>query len=162
MRLSLEEYGCFLTLAGKSRSEDPHTHCAAVGFSKNKRVLGISYNGLGAGMSVPDWMKEEGNREKKGDLFLHAEQNLFNLIKNEECELLCLNISPCFNCSKFIVSHGVKRVVYLKEYHRCTRFKEIFDFYKIQYQELSNESKINIRDYILNASNFSELQLCNK
>lgn len=157
MRLSLEEYGCLLALAGKSRSEDTFTHCSAVAIDKNKRIIGISYNGLKKGMPVPDWMRLEENRIEKSELYIHAEQNLFNLVKNEECDLLCLNISPCFNCSKIIVANNVRKVVYLKEYHRCDKFKKIFNFYNIEYLELPKISKDNIKKYILETSNFSEL-----
>ena len=157
IRLSIEEYGCLLSLAGKSRSEDLFTNCSAVAIAKDKRILGLSYNGLKKGMQVPDWMKLEENRQKKSEFYIHAEQNLFNVIKNEECDILCLNISPCLNCSKIIVAHNVRKVVYLKEYHRCSRFKEIFNFYGVEHQELPKESKERIRDYLLNQSNFSEL-----
>lgn len=156
-RLTLEEYGCLLTLAGKSRSEDYFTHVSAVAFAQNKRILGISYNGLKAGMEVPDWMKLEENRPKKSEYYIHAEQNLFSLIKNEECDLLCLNWSPCHACSKIIVSHNVKKVVYLKEYPKCNKFKEIFDFYAITYYELPVWSKQRIKDYLANTNNYPEL-----
>lgn len=156
-RLSIDEYGCFLALVGKSRSEDYFTHCSAVGLTKDKRVIGISYNGLKAGMEVPDWMKLEENREKKSDYYLHAESNLFSLIKNDECETIYLNISPCLACSRIIAAHNVKRVVYLKEYHRCNKFKEFFDFYSIKYEELSKKSKNNILNYVLDARNFEEI-----
>jgi len=158
MRLSIEEYGCLLTLAGKSRSEDYFTHCSAVGIDKNKRILGISYNGLKAGMTVPEWMKLEENRALKSEYYLHAEQNLFNLIKNGECDLLCLNYSPCFNCSKIISANNVRRIVYLKEYHRCSKFKDIFGFYGIEHQELLRESKDRIKGYLQDLNNFKELE----
>lgn len=142
---------------GKSRSEDYFTHCSAVGMTKDKRVIGISYNGLKSGMEVPQWMKLEENREKKSDFYLHAEANLFSLIKGNECHTVYLTISPCLPCSRIMASHHVQRVVYLKEYHRCNKFKEFFDFYGIKYEELSKESKLNITNYLKNTSNFSEL-----
>lgn len=158
-RLNIEEYGCLLTLIGKARSEDVFTQCCAVGINKNKRILGISYNGLKSGMLVPEWMKLEENRTLKSKYYLHAEQNLFNLIKNEECDLLCINYSPCFNCSKIIIANNVKKVIYLKEYSKCSKFKELFNFYGIQYQELSIESKNKIKKYLYNINNFSELNV---
>lgn len=158
MRLSVEEYGCLLALVGKSRSEDSFTHCSSVAIDKNKRILGISYNGLKKGMVIPEWMKLEENRVEKSELYIHAEQNLFNLIKQDECDTLCLNISPCFNCSKIIVANNVRRVIYLKEYHRCSKFKNVFDFYRIEYFQLPQDSKENIKRYLSNSLNFSELE----
>ena len=156
-RLTIEEYGCMLSLIGKGRSEDYFTHTSGVAISKDKRILGISYNGLAAGMEVPQWMKQEENRVKKADFYLHAEDNLFAMVKKGECHLLCINISPCISCCRTIVANGVKRIVYLKEYHRCNKFKEFFEFYGIECYELSAKSKQNIKGYLLNQSNFQEL-----
>jgi len=156
-RLSIDEYGCLLTLVGKARSEDPHTRCSAVGTRADKSIIGISYNGLSRGMSVPAWMNEEENRAKKGEFFIHAEDNLFRFVHGDECHALYLNISPCAACSKLIVAQGVRRVVYLKEYHRCNKFKEIFAFHGIIYEELSSVSKRNIKAYLDNLNNFEEL-----
>ncbi len=157
-RLTIEEYGCMLSLIGKGRSEDYFTHTSGVAISKDKRVLGISYNGLASGMSVPEWMKEEKNRAKKSDFYLHAEDNLFAMIKRGECELLCLNISPCISCCRLIVANNVKRIVYLKEYHRCNKFKEFFKFYNIKCEELPANGKHKIRKYLDNKKNFEELE----
>ncbi len=156
-RLNIEEYGCLLTLIGKSRSEDYFTHCSAVAISKEKRILGISYNGLTHGMEVPEWMKLEENREKKSDYYIHAESNLFSLLEKDKCELICLNISPCIRCCNTIAAHSVKRVVYLKEYPKCDKFKGFFDFHKIEYKELERESKNKIHSYLTNFDNFKEL-----
>lgn len=156
-RLSIEEYGCMLTLAGKSRAEDYFTHCGACALDINKRVLGISYNGLKKGFTIPDWMKQEENRVVKNKYMLHAETNLFAMLRKGECHTLCLNWSPCEHCAKNIVAHDVTRVVYLKEYHREQVYKEIFDFYKIEYIELSSECKSNIKQYITDMNNFPEL-----
>lgn len=156
-RLTIEEYGCFLALIGKARSEDVFTHCSAVAISKDKRILGISYNGLKSGMTVPEWMTKEENREKKSEFYLHAESNLFSLIKNQECEITCLNYSPCIKCCGTIAANNVKKVIYLKEYHRCNKFKEFFDFYGIKYEELGRNSKDKILNYLKNTNNFAEL-----
>jgi deoxycytidylate deaminase len=156
-RLSIEEYGCMLSLIGKGRSEDCFTHTSGVAISKDKRILGISYNGLKAGMQIPNWMKLQENRAKKSDFYLHAEDNLFSLVKRGECDLLCLNISPCISCCRTIAANNVRRVVYLKEYHRCNKFKEFLAFYDIDYAELPIISKQNIRRYLLDDRNFEEL-----
>jgi deoxycytidylate deaminase len=156
-RLTIEEYGCMLSLIGKGRSEDYFTHTSGVAISEDKRIIGISYNGLKPGMIVPEWMKLSENRERKSEYYLHAEDNLFSLIKRGECHLLCLNISPCISCCRTIAANQVKHVVYLKEYHRCNKFKDFFDFYGIDCRELATENKNNISNYLLNKFNFEEL-----
>lgn len=156
-RLTIEEYGCMLSLIGKGRSEDCFTRTSGVAISKDKRVLGISYNGLKSGMKVPTWMKDPNNRAEKSDYYLHAEDNLFSLIKKGECDLLCLNISPCISCCRTIAANEVKHVVYLKKYHRCDKFTEFFKFYGIDCREMSVTSKSNISRYLSRQSNFEEL-----
>ena len=153
-RLTIEEYGCMLSLVGKGRSEDHFTHVSGVAISKDKRILGIAYNGLKAGMEVPAWMTLEENRERKNDFYLHAEQNLFSLVERGECHLLCLNLSPCINCCHTIAANEVKRVVY----HRCNKFKPLFEFYGIECYELSAASKLKISNYLTNQNNFAELK----
>jgi deoxycytidylate deaminase len=157
-RLTIEEYGCLLSLIGKGRSEDPHTRCSAVGISDSKRILGISYNGLKSGVKIPKWMYEEKNRIEKGEMMIHAEKNLFALIKKGDCNILCMNISPCVNCGQTIAANDVREVVYIKEYHRCDKFKKLFKLHNIKYRELTKKEKQNIKNYLIDMNNFSELE----
>jgi deoxycytidylate deaminase len=157
-RLTIEEYGCLLSLIGKGRSEDPKTRVSAVAIAKDKRVIGISYNGLKSGIEVPTWMFIDENRIKKAEYFIHAEQNLFSLLKKDECDLLCLNLSCCIKCCQTVAAHNVKKVVYLQEYHGCNKFKEFFKFHTIDCHELSVEGKQNIKNYLTDMTNFKELE----
>jgi dCMP deaminase len=145
-RLTRDEYGCLLALSASTRSEDCSTRVGAAAMTKEGRIIGLSYNGLAAGMIKPSWMDEEENRIKKGLFFIHAEQNLAALLKKGECDTIYTTISPCVSCANTIIAHGVNRVVYLKEYHRCVQFKEIFDFYKIQHKMLDEIEKSHILD----------------
>ena len=156
-RLSIEEYAAYLALAGKSRSEDVFRQVSAVGLRKDKSIIGISYNGLKAGMQVPEWMKLEENRHKKSEFFIHAEDNLLKFCGIGECDTLVGTISPCLNCAKHIVAKQVRRVIYIQEYPSCSKFKEIFDFYGVIYEQLSEQSRKNILEYIKDLSNFEEL-----
>ena len=158
-RLTKDEYGCLLTIAGKGRSEDIFNQVSSAAFDENGRVLGISYNGLAPGMAVPDWMLLEENRVKKSKLFIHAESNILNLIKRGECHTLYTNLSPCFSCSQQIISHNIFKVVYWREYDKCKEFKELFDFYNIEYYELSRSSKLNVLTYLEEQVNKIKVEL---
>jgi deoxycytidylate deaminase len=147
-RLSKDEYGCLLALSASTRSEDPHTRVGAAAMTVEGRIIGLSYNGLKSGMIKPSWMDEEENRQRKGELMIHAEQNIVSLIKRGECHTLYLTISPCIGCCNTIASHEIKRVVYLKEYHRCSKFKDFLSFYGIKYEELDIKGKNNIISHI--------------
>jgi len=156
-RLTIEEYGCALSLIGKGRSEDYFTRTAAVAIAEDKRILGIAYNGLSDGMIVPDWMKLEENRAKKSDFYIHDVNNLFPLLKKGECHTLCATLAPCIACARIACAYGVSKVVFLKEYHRCDKYKEFFDFHGIECYELSSASKKNIQNYLSDMNNFKEL-----
>jgi deoxycytidylate deaminase len=157
MRLTFDEYGCLLALCAKSRSIDPHTRIGGCAFDKENSVIALSYNGLKPGVEMPDWMKLEEYREKKGDLFIHCESNLCARLVRNECESIFLSNSPCIKCCQNIAALNIKRVVYLKEYHRCNKFKEFFDFHGVEYRELNTKEKNRIREYLFDVNNFTEL-----
>lgn len=156
-RLSFDEYGCFLALVGKSRSEDFFTRIGGAAFNNENRVLGVSYNGLKSGSKMPDWMKLEENREKKSDLFIHCESNLCALLIKGQCKTIYLTQSPCIKCCQNICALDIQRVIYLKEYKKCDKFKEFLSFHEIEYKELPQENKNNILAYIKEINNFDEL-----
>lgn len=138
IRLSREEYVCYLALAASSRSEDEFTKTGAALLDINGNVLGTGVNGLKAGMDVPDWMKLEENRGKKSDLYLHSETNLWQRKKEGEEYLLGITMSPCKSCAQMISASKVKKVVFIRDYERGTKdYKDIFDFYGIEYRLLS-------------------------
>ena len=156
-RLTFDEYGCLLALCAKSRSIDPHTRIGGSAFDLHNQVRAVAYNGLKSGVELPDWMKLEENREKKADLFIHCESNLCALITKNECKTLYLTHSPCIKCCQNICALNIERVVYLKEYKNCGKFKEFLDFHGIKYEELNKDSKNRIFDYIGDYKNFEEL-----
>jgi len=156
-RLTFDEYGCLLALMAKSRSEDKFTRVGGAAFDYNNRVLGVSYNGLKSGHDLPDWMKLEENREKKSDLFIHCESNLCALLTKGQCKTIYLTLSPCIKCCQSVAALNIQRVVYLKEYEKCNKFKEFFDFHGIVYEELPIDSKDNIYNYLGDLHNVEEL-----
>lgn len=156
-RLTFDEYGCFLALVAKSRSEDWHTKIGGIAMDVHGRVLGASYNGLKSGQVMPDWMKLEENRDKKGDFFIHCESNLCAQLTKGKCHTLYLTQSPCIKCCQNIAALDIFRVVYLKEYKRCNKYKEFLDFHGVKFEELSKNSKNKILNYIQDLNNFDEL-----
>ncbi len=156
-RLSFDEYGCFLALCAKSRSIDPFTRIGGCAFDHNNQVRGVAYNGLKSGVNLPEWMNLEENREKKSDLFIHCESNLCALLTKNECKTLYLTQSPCIKCCQNICALNIFRIVYLKEYEKCDKYKDFLTFHNIEYKELPKESKDKILTYIKNVDNFKEL-----
>lgn len=149
-RLNFEEYGCLIALMAKSRSEDTFTQVGACGMSKENRVIATGYNGLLPKEKMPDWMLLEENREKKSEYFIHAECNLCSQIKRGECQTLCLTLSPCIKCCQIIAAMDIKKIVYLEEYPKCSKFKDFLKFHNIEYYQLSNNNRENINTYLKN------------
>ena len=130
-RISKDEFGILQAVSASKRSEDPHTQVGACVVCKDGSVK-VGYNGAGAGFELPDV-----DRDEKLDFALHAETNVLSFVKRGEAEVIYLTISPCVNCALNIISHGIKRVVYAKEYHRCTKFKKIFNYYNVEFKKWS-------------------------
>ena len=153
-RLTKPEYLCYLALAASSRAEDKHTRVGGVVVNKDWRVLSTAFNGVKSGQEVPKSWELEENRNEKGELIIHCENNLFNFI-HDKPYAIGLTISPCFACSKMIVSHGIQEVYYISEYERDIekKFKKVFDFYSVKYTQLTKENIRNILDFMAEDSN---------
>ena len=91
---------------------------------------------------------------------LHAESNaLMKLSQStQSCtgSTLYVTLSPCYECAKLIVQAGVKRVVYLAEYHDTTGLKllekcnvEIHDIMERTAPTTINYNAVNPYDIIL-------------
>lgn len=132
-RVSKIELGLLSAKLASLRSEDvffTRVGCAAENYEGE--IIGISYAGLLPKQEMPESFWK--NRELKNKFILHSEINILKRFERNRIKTLYLTHSPCKVCAMFIVSHGVKEIFYLEEYHRCSEFKEIFDFYGIKHQ----------------------------
>lgn len=145
-RLSFEEFGILLALSASSRSEDLFTKVGGAAFDKNKRIIAVCYNGFAHGMSLSNEFLN--NRELKNEYVFHSEQNLLAQIKKGDADTIFLTHSPCENCAKLIAANDVKKVVFLKEYHRESKYKDIFNFYGVEHKILSESQIQNIKKFI--------------
>ena len=108
------------------RSADPHTQVGAV-LVKNNCVIGVGYNGEPKGFHFDfDW-----NSPEKYPYVIHAEMNaISNANKNGvDCNGadIYLTLSPCHDCIKLLIQHGIKNVYYLKEYKDIDLTKKIVE-----------------------------------
>jgi len=141
-RLTKPEYGCYLALAARSRSEDPHTQVGTVLFDKNWRTVSTGFNGFAPGILPKEEIFE--NREKKSCLINHAEINAI-LYSSKNPRYACMVYSPCIHCAKTIAASKIKRIYFIKEYVKSgetpdTKYKEIFDFCGVYYTQLQKQS----------------------
>ena len=118
MVLEWEEYFMELAKLTAKRSKDPVTQVGAVIINKNKRVIGLGYNGF---IDIPDndklfpWTKNSNNYEEiKYSYVIHAEANaILNSTSSVKDSTLYVTLFPCRECAKLIIQSGIKKIVYL-------------------------------------------------
>jgi dCMP deaminase len=113
--------------------------------SNNSQIVSLGYNGtfckkeecndywysywdkleLSKNISFNDWIKTKEfkllHREWSEENEVHAEINALNWISKKEDTsnyILYTVLSPCNNCAKSIISHGIKTIYYHIEYSR--------------------------------------------
>jgi dCMP deaminase len=116
MRMTFDEYGMALAEVASMRSEDPFRQVGAVGFDASNRIVSMGYNGLPAGVTIPEAVMSD--RELRQRYMIHAETNLMARCKIGEVSTVYITTMPCTECFKNLVAHGVERVVYRDEYVR--------------------------------------------
>ena len=147
MRISFNELGILLALMASGRSGDLfYTAVGGVAFDKNKRILAVCYNGFAPGQEVSVEILKD--RDKKNSLVFHSEMNLLAQCKIGEVDTIFLTHSPCENCSKLIAANQVKNVIFLQEYHRESKFKEIFEFYKINWRQINKTELLTCLEFL--------------
>lgn len=146
MRLNKIEYGFYLAIAARTRSEDPQTQTGCVLFDENWRTIGTGFNGF-----APKFVPTEDvfeDREFKSDIICHAEINaILNSAKN--AKYLFTVLSPCVSCAKTIAATSIKEVYFIKQYYKCgkdadLKYAKIFDLFGIKCFQASKDSLINI------------------
>jgi len=142
-RLTKPEYGCYLALAARSRSEDPHTQVGAALFDEEWRTVSTGFNGF-APRLIPEKEIIE-NRSLKSDLINHAEINAI-LYSSRQPFFACMVYSPCIHCAKTIAASKIKHIFFLKQYkksnseHEDTKYMDILNFCDIKYTKLDKNS----------------------
>ena len=142
-RLTKPEYGCYLALSARSRSEDPHTQVGVSLFDEDWRTVSTGFNGF-APQLIPN---EEiiQNRPLKSDLINHAEINAI-LYSSRQPYYACMVYSPCIHCAKTIAASKIKEIYFLKQYRKSNsevldaKYMDIFNFSGIKYHQLSSNS----------------------
>ena len=108
------------------RSADPHTQVGAV-LVKNNCVIGVGYNGEPKGFHFDfDW-----NSPEKYPYVIHAEMNAISNANRNGVDCngadIYLTLSPCHDCIKLLIQHGIKNVYYLKEYKDIDLTKKVVE-----------------------------------
>lgn len=129
-------------------SKDPSTKCGAI-IAKNKKVLGIGYNGFPAG--TDDDPAIYADRPRKIARVVHAELNAVYaaLRTGEDLAGATLYTYPpglaptCDRCAAHVIQAGIGRIVFYKEDNEFTRRwspEEALQLYKESKVEIINLS----------------------
>jgi len=150
MILTWDDYFMSVAQLSSLRSKDPRTQVGACIVDKNKRVVGIGYNGMPNKCkdSCMSWNVGEG-LDNKHLYVVHAE---LNAILNSKMDLtdcvLYTTLFPCNECTKAIIQASVKEIVYLddkyKDYDMIKASKFMLDLVGIKYRQLKSDVTYNI------------------
>ena len=129
-RIEWVEYFAGLAKLTAKRSADPNTQVGAVVVNKNKRIIGLGYNGMPSGIEGLPWSREaESIKDTKYPYVIHAEINaLLNTDSTARESEIYVTLFPCSNCSKFIVQAGVKKIFYIGDKYQGTEDDDISKF----------------------------------
>jgi dCMP deaminase len=148
--ISWEEYFMAVAQLSARRSKDPSTQVGACIVNKNKRIIGIGYNGFPTGCSDDElpWSREGDLLDTKYPYVCHAEMNAITNASNKpelDGAAIYVSLFPCNECAKLIVQVGIKEVVYLEDkYHDEAVFvaaHKIFDMAGVVYRQLQPDNK---------------------
>ncbi len=155
--LSWDEYFMGVAILSSFRSKDPNTQVGACIVDKNKKIVGVGYNGFPIGCSDDEfpWEREGDNElQTKYPYVCHAELNAVlnkNNVDLYDCSIY-VALFPCNECAKVIIQSGIIEVVYLSDKYAHTdsvkASKKMFDASGVLYRQL----KIGREQIIINFS----------
>lgn len=120
MRQTWNEYFMDLAHLVSTRSTCDRLHVGAV-LTKDKNIIATGYNGSPAGMPHCD---DVGHEMEDGHCVrtIHAEQNaLIQAAKHGHStkdSTLYITHSPCYTCSKLIITAGITNVYFHQEFRK--------------------------------------------
>jgi dCMP deaminase len=145
-----DEYFMGVAVLSAKRSKDPNTQVGACIVNKEKRIVGIGYNGFPYGCddeSFP-WENKGPFLDTKYPYVVHAEPNaiLNSTTKLLDCSMY-VSLFPCHECVKLIIQSGIKEIVYMSDKYDGTESdaaaKKMLDAAGVTYRKLK-EIKVHL------------------
>ncbi|KAJ0403024.1 hypothetical protein P43SY_009565 [Pythium insidiosum] len=141
--ISWDDYFMSVAFLSAMRSKDPSTQVGACIVNKEKKIVGIGYNGFPNGCSDDElpWARHHENPlETKYPFVCHAEMNAI-LNKNSSDLKGCtiyVALFPCNECAKLIIQCGIENIVYYSDkYHSDWKFvasRKLLDMAGVKYR----------------------------
>ncbi len=150
--ISWEEYFMGIALLSSLRSKDPNTQVGACIVNKDKKVIGIGYNGFPNGIhdeKLPWGRENEDINETKYPYVVHAELNaILNSARIPKKCKIYTTCFPCNECTKAIIQSGINELIYLSDIHSGSKStkasKKLLDLAKIPYRKFKAEKHSEI------------------
>jgi len=143
--ISWDEYFMGVAILSSKRSKDPSTQVGACIVNRQKKIVGVGYNGfpIGCDDDVLPWDRSGDFLQTKYPYVCHAELNaILNSISRElaDCTIY-VALFPCNECAKAIIQSGIREVVYLSDKYAHTDIvkasKLMFDQTGVTFRQLS-------------------------
>lgn len=147
--INWDDYFMAVAQLSAQRSKDPNTQVGACIVNRNKRIIGIGYNGFPVGCSddILPWEREGDYLDTKYPFVCHAEMNAITNASNKpdlDGATLYVSLFPCNECAKLMVQVGISQVVYLSDkYADDPKFiaaRKIFDLAGVRLTQLKPET----------------------
>lgn len=118
--ISWDEYFMGVAVLSSLRSKDPNTQVGACIVSKDRKIIGVGYNGFPVGCSDDElpWEREGAWLDTKYPFVCHAELNAILNCNNSSLlrgATLYVALFPCNECAKAVIQSGIKKIVYLSD-----------------------------------------------
>jgi dCMP deaminase len=116
--MSWDEYFMTFALVAARKSKDPSTKVGACIVDKEKRVVGLGYNGFPRKCDDEKFpLAREGEYlDTKYAYVVHAEPNaILNSTKETRDCKIYVTLFPCNECAKLIIQAGIVEVIYLED-----------------------------------------------
>lgn len=143
-----DDYFMGIAILSGKRSKDPSTQVGACIVNKDKKIVGVGYNGFPKGCSDEDfpWEREGDFLDVKYPFVMHAEQNaILNSIKKLDNCSIYVGLFPCHECAKAIIQSGIKEVIFLSDKYDGSdsnkASKMMFNSAGVSYRRLTPENE---------------------
>ena len=113
----------------------------------DKRIIATGYNGAPNNWKDDKFPWDRHNEDPKNNKYpyvIHAEMNALLNYKGDNKDLdgstVYVTLFPCHECAKVIIQTGIKRVVYLEEYHKPEVWhmaRVLFKLGKVKYEKFT-------------------------
>jgi dCMP deaminase len=150
--ISWENYFMGIAILSSKRSKDPVSQVGSCIVGKNKRIIGIGFNGMvrTCGNNDDEFSWEKGNLDPLQNKYLyvvHSEENAILSCNSNELEgsTIFTTLFPCNKCAQTIIQVGIKEVVYLNNKYKNKDFTiaaaKMFNAARIRYSQFISTGK---------------------